>query len=394
MGRKRERAGSEERSGVVAVSKSSIQISFTFRGVHCRERIKLKPTTANMKRAELHRAAILHAIAVGTFDYSVTFPNSPRRFLFSDAKGDGYYIEDWLQTWLDRKKPFIKTSTWDGYRKVVYNVLIPEIGRIYLSELRRSHIRNACDKMTDVTNKRLLNIQSVLRTALQDALDEDLIDMNPLYGWRYKRAEAPKPNDHVDPFDKSEQSAIINACVNPLHGNLFKFAFWTGLRTNELVALTWSDIDWKRGIIRVWKGKTQISKVAETPKTKRSIREVKILKPAMQALLNQKALTFSSDEKAAVFINPITGKPWEGDQQIRNAWISTLQTAGIRYRNPYQTRHTYASMMLSAGETPVWVAGQMGHTDVTMIFRVYGRWIPDALLDAGEKAVKTFDETV
>lgn len=393
MGGKRKRSGHEqERSGVVAVSKTSIQISFTFRGVHCRERIKLQPTPANMKRAELHRAAILHAIAVGTFDYSVTFPNSPRRFLFSETKGDGYFLEDWLETWLDRKKAFIKSSTWDGYRKIVYNVLIPELGRIFLSDLHRRHVREACDKMTDVTNKRLLNIQSVLRAALQDALDEDLIDTNPLYGWRYKRAEALKPSDHIDPFDKSEQAAIIDACENRLHGNLFKFAFWTGLRTNELVALTWSDIDWKRGVIRVRKGKTQVSKTAETPKTKRSVREVKILKPALDALEDQKKLTFSKDRNSNIFINPLTNEPWDGDQQIRNAWIAILKKANVRYRNPYQTRHTYASMMLSSGETPVWLASQMGHTDITMIHRIYARWIPDALPDAGEKAVKIFGE--
>ena len=247
--------------------------------------------------------------------------------------------------------------------------------------------------MTDVTNKRLLNIQSVLRAALQDALDEDLIDTNPLYGWRYKRAEAPKPGDYVDPFDKSEQAAILDACGNRLHANLFRFAFWTGLRTNELVALTWSDIDWYRGIIRVRKGKTQVAKVAETPKTRRSTREVKILKPALDALIDQKKLTFSGNRLANVFINPLTGNPWAGDQQIRNAWVAILKKANARYRNPYQTRHTYASMMLSSGETPVWLAGQMGHTDITMIHRIYARWIPDTLPDAGEKAVKIFGET-
>lgn len=162
------------------------------------------------------------------------------------------------------------------------------------------------------------------------------------------------------------------------------------MRTSELVDLAWSNIDWKRGIIRVWKGKTQVAKVAETPKTKRSIHEIRILQPALEALLNQKELTFSQDKKASVFINPITGKPWEGNQQIRNAWVATLRKANVRYRNPYQTRHTYTSMMLSAGETPVWVAGQMGHTDVTMIFRIYGRWIPDASLNAGQKAVEIF----
>lgn len=43
-------------------------------------------------------------------------------------------------------------------------------------------------------------------------------------------------------------------------------------------------------------------------------------------------------------------------------------------------------MMLSAGEHPMWVAKQMGHTDRTMIARVYGRWMPSADLNAGEKA--------
>ena len=38
----------------------------------------------------------------------------------------------------------------------------------------------------------------------------------------------------------------------------------------------------------------------------------------------------------------------------------------------------------------MWVAQQMGHADWTMIARVYGRWIPDAVLDAGGKAVATF----
>ncbi len=62
----------------------------------------------------------------------------------------------------------------------------------------------------------------------------------------------------------------------------------------------------------------------------------------------------------------------------------------MRYRRPYQTRHTYASMMLTAGESPVWVAQQMGHSDWAMIARIYGRWVRDAVPDAGAKAVEMF----
>jgi integrase len=67
-----------------------------------------------------------------------------------------------------------------------------------------------------------------------------------------------------------------------------------------------------------------------------------------------------------------------------------MKLAKVKYRNPYQTRHTYASMMLTAGESDRWVAAQMGHTDTGMINRIYGKWIVDAQPDAGSKAVELF----
>lgn len=380
--------GKRERTGVVAASDSSIQISFTYKGINCRERLKLQPSPANLKRAEQHRAAILHAIAQGTFDYGVTFPHSKNRFKFAETNGAGYRLEVYLETWLAGVQKHIKASTFDDYRKIVFHTLIPAIGRKHLDELKRADIRELCDALPDATNKRLANIQSVLRTALQAALDDDLIDTNQLYGWTYKRAEAPRPEDDVDPFSQAEQIAIFEACREAAHANLFRFAFWTGLRTSELVALRWGDIDWLRGTVRVARGRTTAAKEAETPKTRRSMRDVKLLAPALAALEAQKALTFLADKE--VFLNPHTGNPWGGDHTIRTAWTSILKRAGVRYRRPYQTRHTFASMMLTAGESPIWIAAQMGHADTGMIYRKYGRWITDAAPQAGAKAVEMF----
>jgi integrase len=76
-----------------------------------------------------------------------------------------------------------------------------------------------------------------------------------------------------------------------------------------------------------------------------------------------------------------------GDQALRlGPWRRALRAAGVRYRYPYQMRHTYASMMLSAGENPAWIARQMGHADWGMIRRTYARWMPDVEPNAGEKA--------
>jgi len=128
--------------------------------------------------------------------------------------------------------------------------------------------------------------------------------------------------------------------------------------------------------------------VAEMPKTKAGIRNVKLLGPARTALEAQKNHTYLAD--GPVFVFPRSGERWTGDEQIRKVWARILKKAGIRYRRPYQTRHTYASMMLSASEHPMWVAKQMGHSDWTMIAKIYGKWMPEAAPDAGAKAEATF----
>jgi integrase len=54
----------------------------------------------------------------------------------------------------------------------------------------------------------------------------------------------------------------------------------------------------------------------------------------------------------------------------------------MRYRSPYSTRHTYATMMLMAGMTPTFCAMQLGHS-VEMFLRTYAKWI-----DGGQNALE------
>lgn len=371
-------------NGVKAASATSIEITFMFRGVRCRERVPLKPTASNLRRAEQHRAAVVLAISSGTFDYAATFPNSPRAQEFAPPPSDK--LETYLETWLADKKRQLKTSTYHGYKKITENQLIPWFGSIRITEFKRKDIRDKL-KEHEASNKTLANIQSVLRSALDDALDDDLIQDNPLSGWTYSKEELPKENT-IDPLSKDEQAAILKH-IDGQGRNLIRFALWTGLRTSELVALNWTDIDFIRGVAMITKAQTQKAQTPESTKTVSGRREVKLLPEALAALADQKAHTFMAGKE--IFQNPQTLERWTGDQPIRKTlWTYCLKRAGVRYRNPYQTRHTYASMMLSSGEHPMWVASQMGHKDWTMIARVYGKWMPDAAPDAGSKAVEKF----
>ena len=56
-------------------------------------------------------------------------------------------------------------------------------------------------------------------------------------------------------------------------------------------------------------------------------------------------------------------------------WFPTLKRAELRLRNLYQTRHTFASLMLQAGEDPAWIARMMQHTTTKMLFERYARFI-------------------
>ena len=74
----RETAARQGFDGVRPASESSIEIGFFHDGRHCVERIRAKPTAANLKRAAERRAAILEAIARGEFDYDAEFPKRAR----------------------------------------------------------------------------------------------------------------------------------------------------------------------------------------------------------------------------------------------------------------------------------------------------------------------------
>ncbi|TWI48024.1 integrase [Pseudomonas duriflava] len=379
-----------KRSGVRAASKTSIEISFQYEGEQCRERIPLEPSPANLKRAEQHKAAIELAIYNGTFDYAATFPHSKRTAKVGYKTGQ-IPLSTYLESWLERKEKALKASTIDGYRKIVNGVLIPKLGPTPLLSITRKSVRDALSGM-DASNKRLANVQSCLRSALSDAVDDELIETNPLAGWTYSVKEKPKTVDDIDPFSPDEQRELLAAATGQ-YRNFLQFALWTGLRTSELVALEWGDVDWLRGEVRISRGLTMAAKEAELPKTSSGIRSVKLLPLALAALQDQKAHTYI--EGKAIFHDPRYGKPFEGDQAIRKSfWMPTIRKAKVRYRNPYQTRHTYASMMLSAGEHPMWVAKQMGHKDWTMIARVYGRWIPTENDTSGRLAVEKFGSPV
>lgn len=376
-----------EGSGVRKVSDTSIQIEFLYKGQRCRERIKFNPATTPtpvaLKKAELHRSAILHSIAVGTFDYAGTFPDS--KHLKKLEEPNDILLDRWLDVWLDQKEEHLKASTYDGYAKRIRQ-LKQAFGKIKVVNLTEEDVRRFCKSMK-VTNKTISNLVSPLRLAMEDARTKGLIAVNPLEGFEFVRNEVVRDEHVLDPFSIGEESRILEACTGHTR-NLFRFAFWTGMRTSEMVALTWEDIDFTGDRVFIRRAKTQKARKAETTKTRAGTRIIRLLKPARAALESQLELTGPA---GIIFWNPYDNLPWKGDQPIRKLWTIVLKRAGVRYRRPYQTRHTFASRMLSAGEPLAWLSNHLGHSSVTMTESVYAKYITGTHPDAGNKAVELFN---
>ena len=380
-------------TGVKAASKTSIEITFQYQGKRCRERIKLEPTAANLKRCERQKAAIELAIEQGTFDYAVTFPHSPKRSEFSERPGDDLLTEDYLKSWWREEEKYLKASTAMSDGGIVYNKLIPEFGHLSLTALTWSHIKQWI-RSHNWSRKTENNVLSVFRRALNDALENELIDHHPMVERNIRRRKArgstASTSDEIDPFSHEERTALIGAATGQLK-NLVQFGFWTGMRLSELFALNWDNVDYENGRIHVCGAITRYSKGIESTKTEAGERYVELLPAALSALKDQEQYTCDNGEE--IFQNGFTGKRWVSDEVLRKGqWTTLCRRAGVRYRPPGQLRHTFASMTLMAGEAPQWVARQLGHTDWTFTAKVYYRWIPADKGDAGKKVVEKWGE--
>lgn len=70
-------------------------------------------------------------------------------------------------------------------------------------------------------------------------------------------------------------------------------------------------------------------------------------------------------------------KPYYSVSSLGARWNAAVKRAGIRRRNPYHTRHTFACWLLTAGANPAFIASQMGHETAQMVYEIYGMWIDD-----------------
>lgn len=360
-------------------SGKSMRIVFMYKGTRCRETINVLPTKANIKYCTNLRAEILNKIAREEFDYNNYFPDSKlakRLGMIKEVKVSncGILLEQQLTNYAKMvENAYMSPSTFAGYRKIINGQLLPAFGKYNINELTAPIIREWIATL-GATPKTIRNCLTPLRNMFADAVNDDLVKDNPIEKIALSKliqVASVKSEFDAEPFNETEKQTIIDTAEGQIK-NLIQFGFWSGLRTSELIALKWADVNFKQSVVNISRAK--VCNVEKGTKTKSGVRALILLPKAQEALLNQQQYT---QNKEYVFHNPNTNKPWANSNKVSDAWRKLLSTIkNIKYRNCYQMRHTFASTLLSNGENAFWVATQMGHVDVEMIFKRYGRWIP------------------
>lgn len=363
----------------VTVRGETINITFTFKGVRCREPLSNLPnTTANVRYAGRLLGEIQGKIERSQFAYADYFPKSKKLRMFGGAS-IAAKVSDYLDEYLQQcERRGLSPSTMVGYRKC--HKALADLHEITVSELTPAQVKNWLVR-SDTTAKTARNRLSFLRSAIDEAVTDGLLTSNPVSLVTVSRyldgSSTPEGGaKDVDPFTPEEVSAIISTAggINEQWANLFAFAFATGMRPSEICALSWSSIDWIGCNVQVSSAK--VVGVIKTTKTRAGTRSIELTGDALAALASQKRFTFMRGDY--VFDDPKLGHPWAGADAIRKkAWLYTLKRSGVRYRHLYQTRHTFATANISRGCNLFWLASQMGHKGPEMLFRHYGSYLSE-----------------
>lgn len=281
------------------------------------------------------------------------------------------------QQWVKIMSPKVKSSTLKDYRGAMNYYILPRFGNVPIKDIDFLDIEEFRSEMK-CSNKRKNNVLVPMRSLIKFALKAGLIDKNPMD--LIENLTVSKPE--IYPMSIDEVHRFLDV-VKPQYKNFFTVAFYTGMRFGEMAGLKWKNVDFRLGVIKV--RETRVRGEEGSPKTKGSIRDIKMLPPVVEALRDQRKATMGKSDY--VFLS-FYGRPLLPNSVNYRTWKPALKKAGFKPRSLYQTRHTFATLMLDGGELPGWVQKMMGHESLKMILERYYSYIKNYQRDDGSAFMK------
>jgi integrase len=400
----------------VGAKHGTLYLTFTWRGVRCKEYLNLQDSPENRAECERRIVLIKAQIKAVAFDYREWFPCGTKTGTFyglPETNRPSVTLREYLEMWHARRSPFrsdgslianadLHPSTWlhndavirawlDGRFLAISGVLLNEMTRPLCRDFKRS-LENA-----GLKGKTVLNHMGLLHKALEDAVEDGIIPGNPVPKLASARRHSRHLRKESKPLTAAEAARFLDALperVEKQNGahvsgatlqDFYLLWFRTGLRPNEMVALRFEWLFWDQQIVAI--------KAARDPR--RGGLEAEPKTGCREALLDHDPAIWQMFERrrqetaagGGYVFTDSEGRPLDQEWLAKRVWKPTLKAIGVSARGQYNVKDTFISNALTAGEDPGWVAEVCG-TSEEMIFRHYRHWLPSLRRGHGQRVVE------
>ena len=311
-----------------------------------------------------------------------------------------------VKIWWDSYKNTVKPNTRQSMDGLVRVHLLPVFGDYKLSKLTTPILQQQVNKWADKANKgekgayanyNFLN--NINRRILQYGVTMQVIQHNPARDVIIPRKQQNKEHK-IKFFSNQELKHFLDYLENldqSSYENFFDYVLYktllaTGCRIGEALALEWSDIDLKKGIIIISKTLNRYQET-NTPKSKAGLREIDIDKATVSLLKQykkrQQVQSWQLGRSEGIVFTPFTTK-YAYACLLRKRLQGHFKSAGVPDISFHGFRHTHATIMLYAGIEAKDLQYRLGHSNISMTLNTYVH----ATKEGAKKAVSIFEAAI
>lgn len=321
---------------------------------------------------------------------------------------DKVTVGEWLDNWLEvHKKEQLRPTTYESYEMLLRVHVKPVIGGIKLQKLQITNLQKMFNDFYrkghknggGLSDRTIKYIHTILKAALQQAVNEQLILRNPADFVTLRSVNRPE----VEPLTQEEANKFLGMLKNHRNFAAYYLAIMTGMRRGEILGLRWKDIDFKTGTLKINQCLVQVKdekgkyvRTFQPPKTQKSQRTIpltddiiKVLKAHKVRQNEEKMKNRKTYEDNGLVFCSEEGKPLWPRNFIRQ-YSKLLKDAGIPHRKFHALRHTCATLLLEAGEELKNVQELLGHEKISTTADIYTK----ALDSAKRKAISKMQSII
>lgn len=310
-------------------------------------------------------------------------------------------VSDYVSHWLDLKTGITENvrATYKGH--ISRYLTDTHFGKMKLADVEPNDVRTFIKALQDrgLSSAYIQHVLTPINQAFEVAVDDSAIARNPI-----AKVKKPAPKKGAGKALTSEEvDSLLAAVRQDAHANrnyaLYAFAFYTGARIGEILALRWRCIDWDSKTVRIdgsLKRERDKGLVIGPPKTDSSNRTLPLSPNLIEVLrkhrvaqnqLRLQAGTNWEDHDLTFCTYPDRngtapgGKPLE-HSNIRRTWNRLLKIANLEGYRVYDSRHTFLTRLAEQGVNPDTARLIAGHTDVRTTLSYYTHTTNQMIRDA------------